>query len=349
MALLSLSLQAVHDTSGNRVLDGRLSVFQAGTTTPAPAYADAGFGNRLPHPLLARGSGTWPPIYLPPGEYDLRITDPYNYVYDEVAGVVIDAPSSGGGGSGGDVDDKRLAQTGDIKDRYGVGTHPGWVRANGRTIGSAASSASERANDDCEALFSFLWTQDPNLAVSAGRGANAAADWAAGKTIALPDMRGRTRVALDDLGNTAAGRLAGALFAFGGATALGSYGGEASHVQTTAEMATHIHPVSATMDVQGNHAHGGGTSTDGDHFHGFTYNVQVGYTTPGGAGAVNNVGGAGNATGFTGATGGHFHNIQTNISGAHAHNIFASMTAQGSSAAMSWMQPFTLISTYIKL
>lgn len=349
MALLSLSLQAVHDTSGNRVFDGRLSVFQAGTTTPAAAYRDAGFGIQHEAPIPSLGSGIWPVIFLQPGAYDFRITDPFNYVYAEIPGYVVDVPNSGGGGSGGDVDDKRLAQTGDIKDRYGVGSHPGWVRMNGRTIGSAASSASERANDDCEALFAFLWTQDANLAVSGGRGANAAADWAAAKTIALPDHRGRSRLALDDLGNTAAGRLSGGLFAFGNATTLGSYGGEASHVQTNAEMVPHIHPVSASMDTQGNHAHGGSTSTDGDHFHGLTYNVQPGYTLTSNGGAVNNVGGAGNTTGFTGATGAHFHSIQTNTTGAHVHNITVSMSSQGGGAAMNWLPPFILVSTYIKL
>jgi len=337
--------------SGNRVFDGRLSVFQAGTTTPAAAYKDAGFGIRHEFPIASLGSGIWPVVFLPPGGYDFRITDPSNYVYAEIPGYVVDAPSSGGGGSGGDVDDKRLAQTGDIKDRYGVGSHPGWVRMNGRTIGSAASSASERANDDCEALFSFLWTQDANLAVSGGRGANAAADWAAAKSIALPDHRGRSRLAVDDLGNTAAGRLSGGLFAFGNATTLGSYGGEASHTQTLSEMASHGHPVSATMDSQGTHAHTGSTSTDGEHFHQVNYHVQVGYATPGGAGAVDNVGGAvvPNASGFTLAAGTHFHNFGTDLQGSHFHNVTVSLTPQGGGAAMNWLPPFILVSTFIKL
>lgn len=350
MALLSLSLQAVHDTSGNRVFDGRLSVFQAGTTTPAASYKDAGFGIRHEFPISSLGSGIWPVIFLPPGGYDFRITDPSNYVYAEIPGYVVDAPSSGGGGSGGDVDDKRLFQTGDIKDRYGVGSHPGWVRFNGRTIGSAVSSASERANDDCHDLFVHLWNQDVNLAVSGGRGTNAEADWAAGKAIALPDQAGRDRRALDDLGAGSKGRLTGGLFAFGNATTLGSYGGEASHTQTLSEMVSHGHPVTATMDTQGFHDHTGSTSTDGDHFHGLTYRVAVGYATPGGAGAVDNVGGSvGQITGFTGTTGAHFHAVQTTGAGAHAHNITVSLSSQGGGAAMNWLPPFILVSTYIKL
>ncbi len=351
MALLSLSLQAVHDNAGNRVFDGRLSVFQAGTTTPATAYKDADFGVRHEAPVKSLGSGIWPVMFLQPGGYDFRITDPYGHVYGEIPGYVVDVPNSGGGGSGGDVDDKRLAQPGDIKDRYGIGTHPGWVRANGRTIGSAASSASERSNDDCHDLFVFLWSQDANLAVSGGRGATAESDWLAAKTIALPDMRGRARIALDDLGNAPASRLVGGLFGFGNATALGAYGGEASHVQTLAELATHGHPVSATMDSQGTHAHTGSTSTDGDHFHQVNYHVQLGYATPGGAGAVDNVGGAvtPNASGFTLGAGAHFHNFGTDLQGLHYHNITVSLTPQGGGAAMNWLPPFILVSTYIKL
>lgn len=88
------------------------------------------------------------------------------------------------------------------------GTRTGWVRDNGRTIGSATSGATERANADASALFTYLWTNFSNTicAVSGGRGANAAADYATSKTIALPDKRGYVPGGLDDMGNSAAGR-----------------------------------------------------------------------------------------------------------------------------------------------
>ena len=91
----------------------------------------------------------------------------------------------------------------------------GWVRKNGKTIGSAASSATERANADTEDLFSFLWNNfaDAECPVTGGRGAAAAADFAANKPIALPDWRGRTPFGLDTMGNTAAGRLTSAVIA----------------------------------------------------------------------------------------------------------------------------------------
>src|SRR6185295_12344954 len=53
-------------------------------------------------------------------------------------------------------------------------------------------------------------TQDATdllLTVSTGRGASAAADYAAGKTITLPDARGRSFFGPDSMGSTAAGRL----------------------------------------------------------------------------------------------------------------------------------------------
>jgi hypothetical protein len=73
-----------------------------------------------------------------------------------------------------------------------------WLIANGGTIGDAASGASARANVDCLALFTILWTDFsdavlPVLTSGGGastRGASAGADWAAHKRITLPDLRG---------------------------------------------------------------------------------------------------------------------------------------------------------------
>src|SRR5947208_1688739 len=83
------------------------------------------------------------------------------------------------GGGGGTVDPTTIFQTGQIIPMYGTGVLTGFVRANGRTIGSATSGATERANADAQSLFQNLWGADANLAVSGGRGASAAADWAA--------------------------------------------------------------------------------------------------------------------------------------------------------------------------
>jgi microcystin-dependent protein len=83
--------------------------------------------------------------------------------------------------------------TGDVKVTLKTTADTGWVLMNDGTIGSASSGATTRANADTEALFTLLWTNtaDAQCAVSTGRGASAAADFAANKTIALPKALGR--------------------------------------------------------------------------------------------------------------------------------------------------------------
>lgn len=84
--------------------------------------------------------------------------------------------------------------TGDYKLTMKTSADSGWILLNDGTIGSAASGASTRANADTAALYTLLWTNcsDANCAVSTGRGANAAADFAANKTLATPKVLGRT-------------------------------------------------------------------------------------------------------------------------------------------------------------
>jgi hypothetical protein len=73
----------------------------------------------------------------------------------------------------------------------------GWLAANGDTIGSAASNATN-ASADYSALFTVLWDNWTNtdlpILTSGGsastRGADAAADFAANKRLPLPDLRG---------------------------------------------------------------------------------------------------------------------------------------------------------------
>jgi microcystin-dependent protein len=86
-----------------------------------------------------------------------------------------------------------LFTTGDVKVTFKTTADTGWVLMNDGTIGNAASGGTTRANADTASLFALLWnnTLDANCAVSGGRGANAAADYAANKTIALPKALGR--------------------------------------------------------------------------------------------------------------------------------------------------------------
>lgn len=86
-----------------------------------------------------------------------------------------------------------LWTTGDAKLTFKTVADAGWVMANDGSIGSAASGATTRANADTEALYTLLWNNvtDAWAPVSGGRGASAAADFAADKTLSLPKALGR--------------------------------------------------------------------------------------------------------------------------------------------------------------
>lgn len=117
---------------------------------------------------------------------------------------------------------------------YGANSSPpfGWLFPNGRTIGNASSGGTARGHEDCRGLFYHLWTNFDNTrcAVSGGRGASNQADFDANKTIALPNLAGRTLVAMDTLGGISdAGVLAAA-------NTLGLQGGEELHELTEAEL-----------------------------------------------------------------------------------------------------------------
>jgi hypothetical protein len=148
--------------------------------------------------------------------------------YDGTDWVVLDIPLA-------------MFSTGDAKLTFKTAADPGWIMANDGTIGNAASGGTTRANADTVALYTLLWTNISNTwcAVSTGRGASAAADYAANKTLAIPKMLGR---ALAEAG------------AGSGLTsrALGEYLGEENHVLTTAELAAHSHQEVLATSGSGN-------------------------------------------------------------------------------------------------
>jgi microcystin-dependent protein len=108
----------------------------------------------------------------------------------------------------------------------------GWVFCNDGTIGNAASGATTRANADTMALFEMIWNGVSNTyaPVSGGRGANAAADFAANKKITLPAMLGRALA----VAGTGAGLTA---------RTLGETVGEEAHALTGAENGPHTHTI----------------------------------------------------------------------------------------------------------
>lgn len=194
----------------NEVLAGcKLYIYNENTSTPTTAYSDFGLtsGLELSNPLVADAAGRIPAFWLADGAYRVRLTDADgNEIFDESSITAIGA-SSGTGGSGASVDSNAIFNTGDFLWQPVSGTKSGWVRANGRTIGSVASGATERANADTEDLFTHLWNNysDTLCPVSGGRGASAAADFSANKAIGTLDMRNKLAFGLDDMGNSAVG------------------------------------------------------------------------------------------------------------------------------------------------
>jgi hypothetical protein len=251
LMLWNQSLNQILDRNGRPLPGARALFFRAGTSTPLVTYADSGYNTPRPHPVLADENGRFPAIYIPPGVFRSRVETPSRIAQwdvDDLQSIDPTEDTGGGGGGGGDVDPTLLPQTGDLKLRHGRGLLVGWVRCNGRSIGSAVSGAEERANDDTEDLFRHLWEADEFLTVDGGRGTTAEADWQANKRIATPDFRGRPFVGIDGMGNVRAGILDAddgdkVGFKFGEAT--------------------------VALDIENlpEHDHGGETSETGDHFH----------------------------------------------------------------------------------
>ena len=99
-----------------------------------------------------------------------------------------------------------VSLTGNFFFHDGIAPPPGSIKANGETIGNAASGATNRANDDTLALFAHYWTTYNNtqrpIQTSAGtpttRGDSAAADWAANKRMPVLEARGEWIRGWDD-------------------------------------------------------------------------------------------------------------------------------------------------------
>jgi len=254
--------------------------YNEGTTTPQTVYSDAGLANPIDQSegIAANSRGQWPAIFLNtnPGSYRVRATNAEGSVvlFDD-DGIAVYQSATYVPPSAGSTDTTLLFATGDIKARHGTGVHSGWVRCAGRTIGNAASGATERANADTSDLYSFLWGADSTLAVSGGRGANAASDFAANKTLALPDYRERTLVGLADMGNSAGTLLSGnTVDNSETTTTLGATLGAGTHTLITSEMPSHTHTftgnalpahnhtvASLGLDSAGGIADGAGTQT----------------------------------------------------------------------------------------
>jgi microcystin-dependent protein len=323
---INLALTQQLDEFGAPLSGGQLYLIQAGTvSTPQNGFQDTGLSIALPNPITLDAAGRIPQFFLADGQIKVRLQDKNGIVKFVQDNLLVIGPSAAGGG-GGAVDPTTVMATGDLKVRYDTAIISGFVRANGKTIGNSSSGATELADTtQAQALYLHLWNKDPNLVVLGGRGASAAADFIAPKQLTLPDWRGRAIAALDDMGNTAAGRLT-ATYLGTGATTLGAAGGAQSVTLVTGNLPAHQH--SAFVKIN-----------DPTHFHLFpqTFGGTGTGTTPAAAAFSGNTPTAPASTGITANVG---------SAGGLADNQTA---ATGSGTAFSQVQPTMLATVYLKL
>ncbi|MEP9368652.1 hypothetical protein [Xanthobacter sp. VNH20] len=301
-------MQQVDAVTGLPIIGAKANFYVGGTSTPLSIYSDYGLATPRANPAVSDSHGRFPAVFLAAGLFRVRMLAPDDtviYDVDNMPAVEVPVPPDD---PTDPIDPTGVAKTGDMKFFFGAGTVEGWARCNGRTIGSAASGATETASDDCADLFELLWPV-LNLTVSGGRGGSASADWAANKTITLPDMRGRVAVGLDQMGASApAGVLTDVLN-------VGHSSGAQSITLDTTQMPPHFHV--------------GTTNEDGDHHHGKGFAIG-GYTS-----------GAGAGTQYPGAAG------NTDDGGAHTHGF--ETEPEGGGLPHSNVQPFLAMTVYIKI
>lgn len=258
---LSFTQQLLIGDPSRFVVGGKLYMYEAGITTPVIGYKDDAAQLPWPNPITLEADGRIPLITFimasdeaSPGTLveirravRMRLLDKngvLQFDYTNVPLMTSDpGESSGGGPTPTPVDPDALYKTGDMKARYGVGSIPGFVRANGLTIGNSSSGATELANDvTANALYLYLWGADPNLVVLGGpRGPSAAADFGAGRQLVLPDFSGRALAFLDNMSGTARGILTTQTFTGLPPTTLGAQSGTERHTLAENEMPVHDH------------------------------------------------------------------------------------------------------------
>lgn len=359
------------DDAGERAPGAKIYFFDAGTSTPRAVYQDAALTTPHTHPAVADGNGRWPQIFLSYGSYHEVATTSGGTELWETDNIPNPAPTDPGAGVAADS----IFQTGDMILLGKNGTRSGFVRCNGKTIGSAASGATERANADAAALFAFVWDNYANgqAAVSTGRGASAAADFAANKTIAMPDYRGAAPRGFDDMGNSAAGLYGTAPIITGNGVLSGSLMGANTHALTIPQLAEHVHLVGLTSGGGSAHSHGlgtlatvaagahtpAGTITDSRSwtfvYGGTTSNATTGallvITDPGGTGFTENITVTGTITFSGSAVLDHTHALSGALANesTHTHGVAGDTGPNGNGIAHNIMSRSAPVTVLMKL
>lgn len=362
--LYPLSNYQQFDSNGKLLSGAKLYLFDGGTTTPRIGYKDSSLTSPHPNPIVADASGRLPLVYLADGFYRQRLTTKTGtQIFDQDGIPVL---STTAGGSGTSVDPDSTYKTGDFKVSYNNQPISGYVRANGRTIGSAASGATERANSDTQPLYEKLWTFS-NITVVGGKGASAVADYTANKPLALPNAAGRGIFGVDDMGAGPQNVLTGASIAF--STVVGSSGGFESLYITQSMLPSYLLTGgSGSASVSGNtgnesgsHTHNGSGTTgamnaNASHSHPYFRSNSVNINV-GSSGVGVNTGEFATSTSPTNTDHGHDYAFTTGAQNqTHTHAFFGTGTATGISmlsggggALSPNLPPALLLMIYIRL
>lgn len=349
--LAPFSLTPIIDTNGDLIRSARLQVFLAGTTTPAVLYkaADYANGTEHPNPIPVTGAGILPAMYGA-GSFKFRALTSTGAIVWEADGITLTDPPKADDAQG---DNLGLLSTGQIAQFYGTGSRAGFVRMNGRTIGNAASGATERSAADTRALYLMLWSEDDSLVVNGGRGQTAAQDFDAGKSLALPYAPGKILVSMDGMGAPAQNVFPGLSWNSGGSgTRLGSRSGGWTATIGISQLPPHNHEI--VLDVQP----GGGFTVNGqtsnvtqDHLHGVgvtNYSAASGaaYQFLGVFGGPADQAPAQSATTTSSQT--HSHTFQFSQPD-HDHAINGLVISRGDGNPLAIANPILLVTTYLKL
>lgn len=360
--LFPLSRMQQLDANGELLAGARLFLFDGGTSTPRIGYKDSSLTSPHTNPIIADSAGRLPLIYLEDGFYRQRLTTSTGLmVFDDDGLPVL---SSTSGGSGTSVDPNAIFKSRDIKIRWDDQPLAGYVRLNGRSIGSVSSGATERANADTQPLYEELWPYT-NIVVTGGKGASAAADYAANKPLVLPDCAGRGLFGMDDMGAGAKGRITA--FSVATPAVVGSVGGLEKWTITTTQLPAYTISVTGTISLSGTtasagehqHSYSGTTNfqtINQSHSHQYSFPSSIGGIA--GSGAFTNywVGGVvSTATSTVDTDHQHTYSGTTLANGAHSHSVTLSGTptltgpSGGAGGATPTIAPFMLFMIYIRL
>lgn len=369
--IFGLPLSQQFDSETGTFLDGgTLSIYQAATTTPVDVYEDVDLTNIHEWPLELDAGGRIPEFWLEDGSYRIVLRNSAGVTQFDINSTQALGPSTGVITSSSGVADSQVFTTGDVKWKLYSGTETGWVRLNGRTIGSASSGSTERANADTENLFLWLWNNitDTYAPVSGGRGATAAADWSANKRITLPSMQGRAPFGLDDMGATAAGVLTVGT----PTTTASTLGAEKTtfveanlpaHTHSTGTLAvsSHTHAAGTLAGATASHTHSFSATTSSDGAHTHTMTIRNTTNAQPVTGSGNNAADDSNTTGVTSSDGAHTHTVSgtsgaatpaVTVSGSTATTqptLSGATGSVGSGTAATTVAPGRLGTWYIKL